>query len=45
LNGKRLPERIVSLLPSATEILLEIGKPKPFYTLKAVSVLFLGWKE
>lgn len=26
LNGRRLPERIVSLLPSATEILLEIGK-------------------
>lgn len=26
LNGKRLPERIVSLLPAATEILLEIGK-------------------
>lgn len=26
LNGKRLPERIVSLLPSVTEILLEIGK-------------------
>ncbi|KAG0615481.1 hypothetical protein M758_5G044700 [Ceratodon purpureus] len=25
LNGNRLPERIVSLLPSATEILLEIG--------------------
>jgi hypothetical protein len=26
LNGKRLPERIVSLLPAATEILVEIGK-------------------
>lgn len=45
LNGKRLPERIVSLLPSATEILLEIGKLTSFSALKLFSVFLLGWNK
>ena len=40
LNGKRLPERIVSLLPSATEILLEIGKLNAFSCPKPLRCVY-----